>query len=119
MPQRIHRPDGSYEPLRELPWQEADGRPAYTTYGNGMVNALADTHEETLLATAREDAIRARELVRDRAVSPAELLFAVRTLVHAVRSATRVADLRGHRIDDLLHEAALRLHDAGAAQSGG
>ncbi|WP_448317541.1 hypothetical protein [Streptomyces sp. CO7] len=101
MYQRIQRLNGRPEPLRELPWQTDDGKPAFTTYGNGRLNSLADAHEETLLAVARQDAIRARELVRAPATTSAELSLALRTLVHAVRSATHVADLRGHRLDDL------------------
>jgi hypothetical protein len=111
MYQRIQHPDGWCEPLRELPWQMDDGKPAFTTYGNGVVNSLADVHEETLLALARQDAIRARELARDPTNSPAEFRLAVRTLVQAVRSAANVADLRGHRLDDLSMKSAFRSVD--------
>ncbi|MEU3552789.1 hypothetical protein [Streptomyces fragilis] len=94
--------------MRELPWQTDDGKPAFTPYGNGRLHALADAHEETLLAVAREDAIRARELVRDPATTSGELSLAVRALVHAVRSAAHVADLRGHRLHDLALQSTFR-----------
>ncbi|MGI5141816.1 MULTISPECIES: hypothetical protein [unclassified Streptomyces] len=93
--------------LRRLPWQD-NGKDAYTPQGSGIVNAIADAMETSILVTSREDARRAQALAADSAASRAELRMAVQYLVRAVEDAAMVADLRGERLGIDSEEDAVR-----------
>ncbi|MGW1028809.1 hypothetical protein ACWD4J_34890 [Streptomyces sp. NPDC002577] len=83
--------------LRRLPWED-EGRAAFVTPGDGIVNAVADAMEANMIETAREDARRALALADDQDASKAEMLVALRYVAHAVQDVALVADLRGERL---------------------
>ncbi|MQY10350.1 hypothetical protein SRB5_04570 [Streptomyces sp. RB5] len=83
--------------LRRLPWKD-DGRTAYATMGDGIVNTMADVYELEILVGASRDAERAEDLARLADTSKAELRIAVTYLAHALRDAVDVATMRGERL---------------------
>ncbi|MGW2078708.1 hypothetical protein ACWCOW_17480 [Streptomyces sp. NPDC001939] len=88
------------EHLRRLPWND-EGRDAYTPQGDGIVNAIANAMEASMIETAKEDSRRAQALVADSAASRAEFRLAVGYLARAVEDAVHVAELRLERLDAL------------------
>ncbi|CAL9597771.1 hypothetical protein [Streptomyces sp. enrichment culture] len=83
--------------LRRLPWRE-DGRPAFVSHGDGVVNRLADVLEQELVETAQADADRAGQLADDPKATEPELRAALRYVAHSLDDAALVATLRGERL---------------------
>lgn len=84
--------------LRRLPWSD-DTRTAFVTPGDGVINTLADSIEESGLTLTEEAITRALAQADDFAVSRAELRVAIRVLAHAATEAVHVARLRGERLN--------------------
>ncbi|MFD0033711.1 hypothetical protein ACFVJK_36855 [Streptomyces sp. NPDC127172] len=92
------------QPMRRLPWTD-DGRDAYTPQGNGLINTIANAMEASMIATARADAKRARDLAEDPDASRLEMRTALRYLAHAVEDTALVADLRLERLPETIAPA--------------
>ena len=72
---------------------------AFVTPGDGVINTLADSIEESGLTLTEEAITRALAQADDFAVSRAELRVAIRVLAHAATEAVHVARLRGERLN--------------------
>ncbi|MFM9669304.1 hypothetical protein [Streptomyces galilaeus] len=84
--------------LRRLPGIAADGRTAFVTPGEGIINRLGDAMEGATIVAAKESIDRARQLANDHAASTAELRIALRVLAAGTESVIEVATLRGERL---------------------
>ncbi|GAA3797182.1 hypothetical protein [Streptomyces chiangmaiensis] len=81
--------------LRRLPWQD-NGKPAYVTPGDGIVNALADTMENMTLAQAEDLADQAARMARDSKANARDM----RPVLALLAGAVNVARLRGERLGE-------------------
>ena len=97
------------EPLRRLPWNSPEDKPAYVAPGDGVINRVADSVEADTLRAARADAGYALALAGQADASRDELSAALRALASVTLSVVAVADLRGERLDE---PAAVALNEA-------
>lgn len=102
------RPAEVHEPLRRLPWDGPEGKPAYVPPGDGMINRLANSTEAHILNVARDDAAYALAMVELPGTSRAELCLMVRKLAGTVSEVAKVADLRGERLAEPAYAPAVR-----------
>ncbi|MGN9791245.1 hypothetical protein ACTMTU_09085 [Streptomyces sp. OZ13] len=97
------------EPLRRLPWNSPEDKPAYVALGDGVINQVADSVETDTLRAARADAGCALALAGQPEASQAELRAGLRALANVTLAAVAVAELRGERLDA---PAAVALNEA-------
>jgi len=83
--------------LRLLPWQTADGRPAYLSADGGFLAALADRIEEQQLDAAKDVLDLASGILDNPGATLGELRFAGRRLHESLRDCWLVAVSRGQR----------------------
>ncbi|MGW2938287.1 hypothetical protein ACWDA7_42405 [Streptomyces sp. NPDC001156] len=83
--------------LRRLPWTSLEGKREYAQPG-GILAAVADSCEESMVKAAREDFRRAQAIADDECSCRAELREAIRFLSRATEDAIMVAELRGERL---------------------
>lgn len=96
-------PEGQAEP-RKTVICEAGGRIEQLLQGALLVPRTSEAREvqsweESVLKVARMDAVRALSVAEDGAVTRAELTVALFFLAQSTRSAVRVAEHRGERLD--------------------
>jgi hypothetical protein len=90
-------------PLRRLPWNGPEGRPAYLPDdgSGGFLARLADAAEETQLATGGQVLLLARRMLQEEAerLTVDELSYVTRRLSECLADALRVAESRGDRLN--------------------
>ncbi|MEV5983600.1 hypothetical protein AB0L85_01060 [Streptomyces sp. NPDC052051] len=74
------------------------GKTGYCQPG-GLVAAVAETVEESVLSVTREDIERVQALVADEEVTKAELVRALCYLCQSAKAAVDVAECRGDRLE--------------------